>query len=101
VKNIPLLPIASQSLYVSLDQQSCEISVYQKSTGVYLDLTMDGVAAATGILCRDRVRIIRYGGLSGDLMFADTQGASDPQHTGMGSRWLLVYLLPGEVSQWL
>jgi hypothetical protein len=101
MKSIPLLPIASQTLYTSLDQQSCEISVYQKSTGVYLDLTVEGVVVATGILCRDRVRIIRYGGLSGDLMFSDTQGTSDPQHTGMGSRWLLVYLLPGEVSQWL
>ena len=101
MKNIPILPIASQTLFVSLDQQSCEVAVYQKSTGVYLDLSVDGVAVATGILCRDRVRIIRYGGLSGDLMFVDTQGASDPQHTGMGSRWLLLYLLPGEVSKWL
>jgi hypothetical protein len=101
MKSIPLLPIASQTLYTSLDQQSCEISIYQKSTGVYLDLSVEGVAVATGIICRDRVRIIRYGGLSGDLMFADTRGKSDPQHTGMGSRWLLVYLLPAEVSQWL
>jgi hypothetical protein len=101
VKNIPLLPIASQDLYVSLDQQSCEISVYQKSTGVYLDLSVDGVAAATGILCRDRVRIIRYGGLSGDLMFVDTQGFDDPDYTSLGSRWLLLYLQPSEVRSWL
>ena len=75
--------------------------MYQKSTGVYLDLTVDGVSVATGILCRDRVRIIRYGGLSGDLMFADTQGSEDPQHTGLGNRWLLLYLQPNEVQSWL
>jgi hypothetical protein len=101
MKNIPLLPIASQTLFVSLDQQPCEISVYQKSTGVYLDLSVGGVPVATGILCRDRVWIVRYGGLSGDLMFADTQGLDDPQYIGLGNRWLLLYLSPIEVSSWL
>ncbi|WP_321900039.1 hypothetical protein [Paraburkholderia heleia] len=28
----------------------------------------------------------------GDLAFMDMQGADDPQYTGLGSRWLLVWL---------
>jgi hypothetical protein len=33
-----------------------------------------------------------YLGFIGDLSFTDTQGTSDPVYTGLGSRFVLLYL---------
>ena len=38
------------------------------------------------------IRDSPYLGFVGDLMFADTQGASDSSYDGLGTRYLLVYL---------
>ena len=91
---IPVAAKPSQKLSVLLAGQNCQINVYQKTTGLYLDLAINNVPVKSGIVCRDRVRLIRhpYLGFIGDLMFADTQGTSDPSSDGLGSRFLLVYL---------
>lgn len=97
---IPLQPFPSQTLNVSLAGQACTIAIYQKTTGVFLDLTVAGVSRVSGVLCHDRVRLVRqaYLGFVGDLSFIDTQGSDDPQYTGMGSRWVLAYLTPGDLA---
>lgn len=91
---IPLQAVPSQTLSVMLGGQNCQIEVYQKTTGVYLDLYINNAPIITTVLCRDRVRLIRqpYFGFIGDLTFADTQGANDPDYTGLGGRFELVYL---------
>jgi hypothetical protein len=98
MQTIPLAATPSQSLSVTLAQQNCGINVYQKSTGLYLDLFVAGNRVMSGVLCRDRVYLVRqaYLGFSGDLAFVDTQGEDDPQCTGLGTRWQLVYI--GETS---
>lgn len=90
---IPLSAVPSQELSVRLGQQSCRLRVYQKRTGLYLDLLIDDVLVAAGILCRDRVWMIRTvaSGFSGDLAFIDTQGAEDPDYSGLASRFQLVW----------
>lgn len=97
---VPLQPLPSQILNVSLAGQACVIAVYQKSTGVFLDLTVAGTPRVFGVLCHDRVRLVRqaYLGFIGDLSFIDTQGRDDPQYTGMGSRWVLAYLTPDDIA---
>ncbi len=47
-----------------------------------------------GVLCRNLVYLVReaYLGFTGDLTFMDTEGGDDPYYTGLGSRWLLVYI---------
>lgn len=91
---IPLATVPSQTLTVTLGGQLCQISIYQKTTGVFLDMTANNVSIATAALCLDRVKIIRrpYRGFSGDLAFIDTQGVSDPDYTGFGDRFVLAYL---------
>lgn len=91
---IPLSATPSQTLNVLLASQNCKINVYQKSTGVFLDLYVNDAPIVTGVICRDRVKLVRYGyiGFVGDLAFVDTQGANDPEHAGFGSRFLLTYL---------
>lgn len=91
---IPLISTPSQTLACTLAGQSCQIAVYQKSTGVFLDLVLVSTPIITAALCRDRVSIVRevYLGFVGSLVFIDTQGADDPDYTGFGTRFQLVYL---------
>lgn len=97
---VPTKAIPSQVLSVTLGGQSCVIALYQKTTGLFLDLSVAGSPTVQGVLCRDRVRLVRqaYLGFIGDLTFIDTQGASDPVYTGLGARYLLGYLSPDELA---
>lgn len=93
VSRIPLSSVPAQRLSVQLDGQSCVILVYQKSTGLYLDLSVAAVPIVTGALCRDRVWIVRDGylGFVGDLAFVDTQGEDDPTYTDLTDRFQLLW----------
>ncbi|HAP27314.1 MAG TPA: hypothetical protein DCR74_17190 [Achromobacter sp.] len=99
MKGIPLKPVPSQTLSVLLNGQNCQISVFQKSTGVYLDLYLNNSPIVSAVLCHDRVRLVRsdYLGFVGDLTFVDTQGHADPEYTGLGSRFVLAYMEPLEL----
>ncbi|MDF2386591.1 hypothetical protein JMG10_34330 [Nostoc ellipsosporum NOK] len=78
---------------VQLGAESCRIAVYQKRTGLYLDLFVNDAAVVVGALCRDRTFLIRnaYLGFTGDLVFVDSQGISDPDYTGLGTRYALLW----------
>jgi hypothetical protein len=91
---IPINDVYAQSLRVTLASQSCSINIYQKSTGLYVDLLVSDQLIIGGVLCRDRNFIVLdlYLGFIGDLGFYDTQGFSDPSSPGLGTRFLLAYL---------
>ena len=91
---IPLTAIASQTLTIVLNNQICQINVYQKGAAVYVDLYVNNVLIIGGVICENLNRIVRsaYLGFIGDLTFYDTQGNLDPVYTGLGSRWILFYL---------
>lgn len=93
MRKIPLRAVPAQACSVVLGGQNCQISVYQKSTGVYLDLQVNHEPVAMAVLCHDRVWLIRetYSGFVGDLIFVDTQGLDDPACTGLGDRFQLLY----------
>lgn len=97
VQTISLRPVAAQEFNVVLGQQACTLKIYQKSAGLFMDVYLSGKPLIVGVLCRDRSRIIRsqYLGFAGDMYFVDTEGEQDPQHTGLGSRWVLVYEVGG------
>ncbi|KPA87283.1 hypothetical protein PF66_06193 [Pseudomonas asplenii] len=99
MKIIPISATPSQVFSIVLGTQNCTIKVYQKSTGTFLDLALAGTPLLTGVLCQDRVRLVRqaYLGFSGDLAFMDTQGFDVPQYQGLGSRWQLMYLEPSDL----
>lgn len=90
---IPLDAVASQKVSLQLANQSCRIEVYQKRTGLYLNLFVNDAPVVYGVLCRDRIWIVRgsWQGFTGDLAFIDTQGRSDPDYTGLGARFVLVW----------
>jgi hypothetical protein len=99
MKRIPLRAVPSQSLSVVLAGQNCQISVYEKSGAVYLDLLISHAPIITTTLCHDRVCLVRssYLGFVGDLAFIDLQGSDDPSFDGLGSRFVLVYLEASEL----
>lgn len=122
---IPLQPVVSQTVNVVLADQSCTIDVYAKgilaayqppwvpaptpptypapdllASALYLDLYVSNVLVLGGIQCLNGVAIVRdsYLGFVGDLAFYDTQGATDPVYTGLGGRYVLAYLSPGDIA---
>lgn len=91
---IPINPVASQILSVSLRNQPCKIAIYQKTSGLFTDLSINDIRIVAGVLSLNTVLLVRdaYLGFVGDLTFFDMQGNSDPDYTGLGSRWLLAYI---------
>jgi hypothetical protein len=100
MQEIPLQPISSQSTKVVLDGQNCQLLVYQKPQGIFVDINVDGVDLVVGVIARDAVPLMcrEYEGFAGNLMFIDTQGGSDPSYEGVGSRFNLVYLTADEYA---
>jgi hypothetical protein len=98
---VPLQSAPNQIVNVGLGaNQQCTISLRQKTTGLFFDLSVAGVVIITGVLCLDQNLLVRntYLGFVGDLAFFDTQGTNDPDYTGLGGRYQLVYLAPGDIT---
>jgi hypothetical protein len=105
---IPLSAVASQTVQFVAGGQNCQMSVYIKDGYDYSDATLNtpkeyiaidfaynGIQVTNTQNCLNRKRLLvnrQYLGFVGDFMFVDTQGTDDPQYTGLGSRWVLVYL---------
>jgi hypothetical protein len=90
---IPLQAVPAQTLTCQLMGQNTQINVYQKTTGLFVDVGLDNALIIAGVLAYDRNRIVRdvYRGFSGDIAFWDSQGTDDPYYTGIGIRWFLGY----------
>ncbi|MDR3533947.1 MAG: hypothetical protein P4L90_25705 [Rhodopila sp.] len=96
---VPLQPVPSQTVTVTLNNQACQINVYQLSTGLFVDLLVNNVLIIGGVIGEDRNVIVRsvYLGFSGDIAFIDTQGTEDPVSTGLGQRFFLMYFYPADL----
>lgn len=96
---VPVSAKPAQTFNSVLGGQNCKINLYQKSTGLFADLYVNGNPLVTGLICRDRVRWVRheYLGFIGDLALCDTQGVADPDYTGLGARFVLIYLEAGDL----
>lgn len=97
---IPLQAVPKQSVLVVLEDQNCQINVYQTFYGVFFDLYVDGALVLAGAIAQNLNPIVRTGylGFSGDLAFIDNQGSEDPVYTGLGSRFSLAYLSPADLA---
>ena len=93
---IPLSPVPAQTCTVTLGGQACRLDVFQKSTGLFVNLYLSDVPVVLGVIAQHANRLVRepYGLFVGDLAFFDLQGTDDPQYDGLGSRWVLGYLTP-------
>lgn len=93
---IPLRAVPSQMLSVQLQSQNCNLNVYQRTTGLFVDLGINGTLIIGGVRALDRVKIVRedYRGFVGDLAFWDSQGVQEPDWTGLNTRYFLGYFYP-------
>jgi hypothetical protein len=96
---IQIQAVPAQTLQVTLSGQSVQISLYQKTTGLFCDVSVNNSVIVTGVICQNLNRIVRdvYRGFIGDLAFLDQQGTLDPTYDLFGTRYLLLYLAPGEL----
>ena len=97
---VPLQAVPSQKVAVTLANQVCQIAVYQKLSGLYVDLYVNNVLIVGGVIVENLNRIVRdaYFGFIGDLAFFDTQGTDDPVFSGLGGRFGLAYLEAADLS---
>lgn len=98
---VPLQALPNQAVRVQLNNQPCQVNVYQKDQGLFLDLLVDNGPMVMGVICQRANRIVRdaYLGFIGDLMWLDTQGTSDPEYSGIGARFFLAYLSRDELGK--
>ncbi|KMW73653.1 hypothetical protein TI10_05205 [Photorhabdus luminescens subsp. luminescens] len=97
---IALRAAKAQEFTVTLNEQSCMIRLNQRSTGLYMDLTVNDKPVLQGVVCLNCNKMVRYSYLrfQGELFFADLDGSSDPLWEGLGQRYKLYYLFPREVT---
>lgn len=105
--NVPLSAVPSQSFAITLDGQPCNITVEQKSTGLYFSLLFQGQPITVNARCLNLALLLqdrRYLGFVGDFAFADLAAAqdpltgADPDYTGLGSRFFLSYLQAADIA---
>jgi len=98
---VPVQPLARQSLQVQLENQPCTITIYQYAYGLFFDLTVNGALVIGGVIAQNLNRLVRssYLGFTGDFVFFDTEGENDPIYTGLGSRYRLIYLTEAELPE--
>lgn len=97
---IPIQATASQIVTAQLADQVCQITIKQRAFGLFLDLDVNNSSIVAGVLCQNLNKIVRsdYLGFTGDLCFIDQQGTSDPDYTGLGSRFVLAYLEASDLT---
>ena len=69
---------------------------------LFVDLAVNEQVVASGVIAREGTPLLRYPrlGFDGDLLFIDMQGAADPQWSGLGDRWRLLWLSADEVQRY-
>lgn len=85
--------VPAQALAVQLAGKTVGIDLLQKATGLYANVALGGKAIVAGVLCRDATRLINgaHLGFPGDLALIDMQGSADPDYSGLGSRFQLLW----------
>ena len=100
MQTVPLQSLPNQTVNIQLNGQSCTLNVYQKSTGMFMDVLVNDVLIIGGVICENLNRIVRslYLGFIGDFAWVDTQGNDDPYYSQIGVRFYLLYFNASELS---
>jgi len=98
---VSLEAVKEQTVNVALNQQQCSIRLVQRESAIYMDLSVNNVPLIQGVPCLYANKMVRYSylGFSGDLVFLDTQGTSDPEYSNLGGRYKLFYMTEAELVQ--
>lgn len=94
IQTIPLIAgIPSQGLAVNLAQNAVDLVFSQKRSGLFADIAVNGVQAVAGALVRDGVPLLKgiLPSFPGDLALIDMIGNADPDYSGLGDRFKLIW----------
>ncbi|EBG0050131.1 hypothetical protein VQ196_000155 [Salmonella enterica] len=100
MQNISLKPLKAQEVSVNLDGQAVTLRIVQRTTGLFMDVGVDNLWIAQGVLCLNCNKIVRYPYLKfrGEIFFADTKGSLDPVYDELGTRFKLFYATEEEMA---
>lgn len=92
--------VPNQQLTCQLGTQSVTLVVTQMAYGLFMTVAVAGVTILSNVPCQNLNRVVRdaYLGFVGDLLWFDTQGSANPVYTGIGTRYLLLYLSPADLA---
>lgn len=98
---VPLAAVPSQTESITLGGQQCQIAVRLLGDTLYFSLSINNTPILVNHACRNRTRMLlaqQYSGFQGDFVFVDTQGDHEPEFTGLGGRYVLLYLTQAELN---
>lgn len=100
MQEITLKPLKAQQVSVTIGGQACQIRLVQRTTGLFIDVSLDDLWIVQGVICLNCNKLVRYEhlGLQGELFFADTVGDADPIYDELGSRFQLFYATKEEME---
>lgn len=118
MQTLPLAAVPSQTFSAALSGQAVAFALYQLgvqgAARMFLDVTSNGISILSCRQCRaygglpaTRARFMmvgrRYLGFEGDLLFIDTLASpstptQDPQPSGLGARWQLMYFSEADLQ---
>lgn len=100
MQTISISPATSQQLNIRLSDQDCTIRLVQRTTGLFIDLSVNGKYLIQSVICLNCNKLVRYAqhSFSGDLFFADTKGSDDPVYDELGGRFKLFYITADELE---
>lgn len=97
---IPLSATPSQIVRTIVADQNTTLIIYDKNGRLYADVSFNGQQLVAAALCHDIDPILcrDYLAFSGNFIFVDTLGNSDPTWDALGSRYQLLYLTAAEYA---
>ena len=100
MQTITLQPIKAQQVGITLGGQDCQIRLVQRTTGMFIDVALNGLWIIQSVACLNCNKLVRYEhlGFKGELFFADTVGDADPIYDELGSRFQLFYATKEEMD---
>ena len=100
MQQIQIQPVPNQTVKTVVGGQNVQIALYQNGQGMFCDVNVNGIDVSVGTLALNFVPLApaNYNGMTGNLVLIDTQGTSDPDYTGLGTRWALVYLTAADYA---
>jgi hypothetical protein len=96
--NIPLMAVPSQRLQTKIDGKTYSLTLTQRTTGMFIDVYVDGVAVCLGVVCIDRAPITSLG-FDGAFVFIDnTNSSANPEYSLLNDSVFLYYLTADELA---
>lgn len=85
IYEIPIETIPNQFLSTSLDGVTWGITLETRTNGLYISLSKGADLVLSNRVCRNTVP------LGHGFVFIDIEGNSDPEYTGLGVRYILIW----------